>query len=425
MRFAYLVLTAFLSFLPAGCNLAETAVHADAPAPAGPRWYKGNLHTHSLWSDGDDFPERIAAWYRDNGYQFLGISDHNTIQTGEKWVKFADLKKRGAAAATRSYLKDFADLAKTRGDTATESYDIRLSPFAEYQPKIERPGQFLLIQSEEISDKFEQKPIHINATNITGEPLKPLGGTGVVDVIRNNLRAVEARSKELNRPIIAHLNHPNFRWGVTAEEIAEAIEERYFEVFNGHPGVNQEGDANRPSIDRIWDIANTLRLTTFKSAPLYGLGTDDSHHYHVGGMTRATSGRGWICVRATSLSADALIAAMKAGDFYASSGVELSDVKYDAAAGTLSVEITPEGDATFTTRFIGTIAPEDGKAMGPDAVGVELGRSQGLKATYKLTGKELYVRAQITSDKAPVNPSMKDQKKQAWTQPVGWEKRVK
>ena len=28
------------------------------------RWWKGNLHTHSLWSDGDDYPEMIADWYR-------------------------------------------------------------------------------------------------------------------------------------------------------------------------------------------------------------------------------------------------------------------------------------------------------------------------------------------------------------------------
>ena len=30
-----------------------------AAHPAGPRYWKGNLHTHSLWSDGDDFPEMI------------------------------------------------------------------------------------------------------------------------------------------------------------------------------------------------------------------------------------------------------------------------------------------------------------------------------------------------------------------------------
>jgi hypothetical protein len=27
---------------------------AAAPAGEAPRWYKGNTHTHSLWSDGDD-----------------------------------------------------------------------------------------------------------------------------------------------------------------------------------------------------------------------------------------------------------------------------------------------------------------------------------------------------------------------------------
>ncbi|QOV87455.1 PHP domain-containing protein [Humisphaera borealis] len=401
--------------------------HADAPptASASPRWYKGNLHTHSLWSDGDDFPERIAAWYRDNGYQFLGISDHNTIQTGEKWVRFADLKKRGAAAATRQYLKDFADLAKTRGDTSTEAFEIRLSPFADYAPKFDRPGEFLMIPSEEISDKFEQKPIHMNATNIAGEAIKPQGGSSVVEVIRNNLKAAEERSRELNRPILVHLNHPNFKWGVTAEEIAEAVEERFFEVFNGHPIVYQEGDATHPSIDRIWDIANTLRVTAFKAAPLFGVGTDDSHNYHVSGMTRATSGRGWVCVRAKSLSAADLIAAMKAGDFYASSGVVLSDVRYDAAAGALKVSVAADGDAKFVTRFIGTLAPDDGKSIPPEAVGVELAKVEGRNATYKLTGKELYVRAQITSDQTPANPCMKDQKKQAWTQPVGWEKRVK
>lgn len=49
------------------------------------QWYKGNLHTHSLWSDGDDYPEMIMAWYKASGYHFVGLSDHNTLQTGEQW----------------------------------------------------------------------------------------------------------------------------------------------------------------------------------------------------------------------------------------------------------------------------------------------------------------------------------------------------
>lgn len=44
--------------------------------PAKARYFKGNLHTHSLWSDGDDFPEMIADWYKTKGYDFF--SPHGT-----------------------------------------------------------------------------------------------------------------------------------------------------------------------------------------------------------------------------------------------------------------------------------------------------------------------------------------------------------
>src|SRR5262245_29216773 len=38
---------------------------------ARPRWFRGNLHTHSFWSDGNDYPEMIVDWYARHGYQFL------------------------------------------------------------------------------------------------------------------------------------------------------------------------------------------------------------------------------------------------------------------------------------------------------------------------------------------------------------------
>ena len=38
------------------------------PEPPVPRWWKGNLHTHSFWSDGDDYPEMIVDWYKTAGY---------------------------------------------------------------------------------------------------------------------------------------------------------------------------------------------------------------------------------------------------------------------------------------------------------------------------------------------------------------------
>lgn len=43
------------------------------------RWYKGNTHAHTTESDGDSSPEAVTRWYRDQGYQFLVLSDHNVL----------------------------------------------------------------------------------------------------------------------------------------------------------------------------------------------------------------------------------------------------------------------------------------------------------------------------------------------------------
>ena len=88
-RFATLpTLTAVLSFVALGMTHSATAQSAaPAAAPAEARWFKGNLHTHSLWSDGDDYPEMIADWYKRQGYHFLGISDHNVLQVGDRWLE--------------------------------------------------------------------------------------------------------------------------------------------------------------------------------------------------------------------------------------------------------------------------------------------------------------------------------------------------
>jgi hypothetical protein len=51
---------------------------AAQPAPT-PRWYRGNTHVHTTKSDGNGTPEDVARWYRDHGYDFLVVTDHETI----------------------------------------------------------------------------------------------------------------------------------------------------------------------------------------------------------------------------------------------------------------------------------------------------------------------------------------------------------
>src|SRR5947209_2960382 len=74
----------------------------------GSTYWKGNLHTHSLWSDGDDFPEMIADWYKQHGYQFLTLSDHNTLSDGERWIDIP-VGKGTRELAVKKYAARFGD----------------------------------------------------------------------------------------------------------------------------------------------------------------------------------------------------------------------------------------------------------------------------------------------------------------------------
>lgn len=279
-----------------------------------------------------------------------------------------------------------------------------------------------MIEGEEISDKdkAEGKPVHMNASNLS-EKIEPVGGATVQEAMTNNLRLVLEQEKATGRQILPHLNHPNFHYAITAVDIAKTLEEKFFEVFNGHPGVNQLGDKDHPSIDAMWDKINSMRIGALEAAPIYGIGTDDSHAYNdkAGG---AKPGRGWVMVRARYLTPEHLIKAMKAGDFYASSGVVLSDVQFNAQSRTLLLDIDASPDATYETQFIVLPKPTsagDSESKLPEAF--VAARVTGLHPSYTMKSDEAYVRAVVVSSLDPVSPSFPKQKQQAWTQPVGWQ----
>ena len=419
-------------FLPLS-GVADEAV----PSDPQPRWWKGNIHTHTLWSDGNDFPEMVAEWYRTRDYNFLALSDHNTLSEGIRWMRYDAIAGRGGKDALKKYRSRFGGgWVETRGESGTPSYEVRLKPLVEFRALVEQRGRFIMIQGEEISDRSQGKPVHMNATNLK-EVIQPLGGATVRQAIENNLRAVQDQAQRIGREILVHVNHPNFGYALTAEDLAAVLEERYFEVYNGHPGVAHEGDAHHPGVERLWDIANTIRLGQLQAAPLFGVATDDSHKYH--GQVGSRPGRGWVMVRSNYLTPEHIIRSMKAADFYASSGVLLKSVEFDADAGELSLQIDGREGATYTTRFIGTLIDydqtsqprktADGKPVTATRkysadVGKVLATVKGLRPAYQLTGKELYVRAVVTSSVHHPDPSFRDQHEQAWTQPVGWRRRL-
>ncbi|MFM1769809.1 MAG: hypothetical protein RJA22_2338 [Verrucomicrobiota bacterium] len=403
-------------------------VQAAQPMPVErASWWRGNLHTHSLWSDGDDFPEMITEWYATNGYHFLGISDHNILQQGERWVAATGEVRRKAIA--RCLARHGTNWLAWR--TVSGNPQVRLKTLEEYRGLFERRDRFLLLTAEEITDRYRRHEIHMNATNLR-DYIKPRGGTSVVDVLQRNLDAVLDQRLRTGQPMLPHINHPNFGWSITAEDLMPLRGARFFEVYNGHPSVYNEGDAQHPGLERLWDIALAFRLSELRLGPLYGLATDDAHRYHQYSAKESNPGRGWIQVRAPRLWASSLIKAMEAGDFYASTGVRLRDVRRSGRG--LSLEIEPEAGVEYTTRFIGTLRGFDPtsrpgslpagtnalpvtRIYSPD-IGAVLAEVRGPRAEYRFTGDELYVRATVVSSKAKANGIVTNEVERAWVQPV-------
>lgn len=398
---------------------AQQPTSAASSLDDAPKWFKGNLHTHSLWSDGDQFPEMIALWYKQRGYNFLALTDHNVLSEGQRWMKEKDIVARSDKGVVDRYRQQFGDnWVQTRTTGDQKLTEVRLKPLNEFRALLEQAGQFIMIQAEEISDRAQGKPVHINATNIA-EVIQPAGGSTVREAMQNNLRMILQHEKEHGREVLPHINHPNFGSAISAEDLAAVLSERFFEVYNGHPGVKHLGNDKLPSMELLWDQVNAIRCGTAGAPPIMGIATDDSHEYH--GKPGSRPGRGWVMVRSRFLSPEHLIQAMKRGDFYASSGVTLKDVQFNEETRSLSVAIEPEPDTKYQIDFIATLKHHDGEAADEhDHVGVTVKSVTGTQATYQMRGDELYVRAQITSSKDHPDPSFKDQKEQAWTQPVGW-----
>jgi len=155
-------------------------------------WFRGNLHTHTTNSDGDSPPDEVVAWYRDAGYDFLALTDH--------------------------------DLLTLPGDHATAA------------------GPMLLVHGEEVT----AGDVHLNGLGIRST-IPPIIGTSVSETLQLNVDAVRRDGG------MASVNHPNYRWQVAPADLVALEGCRLLEVYNGGPETNNEGALARLSHDELWD----------------------------------------------------------------------------------------------------------------------------------------------------------------------------
>jgi len=440
------------------------------------RWYKGNLHTHTLWSDGNAFPEEAVAWYKSRGYNFLGLSDHNLFQDEpDSWVAAledgeASFKPEWTKKPTRRYIftarrRYFDDYLTAFPEAVTRTgangrLEARLSTFDELSARFNSPGEFLLLPDVEATRKVvysdgREHQLHMNYVNLP-LLLPSYSAPGYKRVVRDvpidrflgdHAKEAAALAETMGRPHLFILNHPIWSWyDVGPEAIVENPAVRFFEVCNnGSPFKSGEGlPGDGFDTDRFWDVANAFRMR--RGQPLlYGIGTDDTHNFRGEPGEMLMPGNAWSLVRAESLDAASIISAMAAGDFVTCEGLEPDDVSFDPSAGTLTVS-APAGLSVRTVRFIVSkrdfaeapvkkvsVRPEKHKdsmtyqreisiydeKIGMVAKSVRFRPGEPVRASYTLADDDLYVRARIeecgtTLCRAPLHPQGV---RVAWTQP--------
>lgn len=58
-----------------------TLTRGELPPPVEPNWYRGDLHMHTIYSDGDSYPHELTVTAYGLGLDFYGITDHNRAQS--------------------------------------------------------------------------------------------------------------------------------------------------------------------------------------------------------------------------------------------------------------------------------------------------------------------------------------------------------
>lgn len=339
--------------------LAPFGSIAEAQGMPAERWYRGNTHSHTTRSDGDSPPDSVVRWYRDNNYHFLFITDHETL---------------------------------------TDPAPLQLEA-----------GKLLLIPGQEVTQRISDsthaerwRQAHVNALGVT-EVVVPLGANGRATGI--TMREGYARNLAAIRSAggIPQINHPNYRWSVRLGDLLEVPDSTLIEIYNAHPGVNnaggRTGEEFAPPAEALWDSLLT------RGKLLFAVADDDSHHFKLQNadaweLTRP--GRGWVMVRASAWNGEAILGALRRGDFYASTGVTFGDLSMKPDEISIAIDTTARyDDRRYMTEFIGR-------------EGLVLMTVYGATAGYRIRGDEGYVRARVTDSNG----------RRAWTQPVMVDRRT-
>lgn len=316
-------------------------------------WLKGSTHVHARASgDSSEAPAAVLAWYERHHYDFIVLTDHNRV---------SELDPR----------------SDTRGQITLRDPHGGLIVFSGIELTHNPIGCL------PAGDPSGNCRIHVN---LLGPTARPFGRIEWAER-RSHLRADMYRaalSVQASLGGLAQLNHPQWLWGMTPELLVQLAQRGMplLEVANVAFSKWNAGDAGHPSTEGLWDAALA------RGATLWGIASDDAHDYE--GRGKYPPGGGWVMVRARR-EPRAILDALAAGRFYASTGVVLERAEVEGDDLVIAVDRAAAG--SYTIDFI------------ENARRVETVHGRVARRRVPASG---YVRAVVTRSDG----------KRAWVQPV-------
>lgn len=227
------------------------------------RFFRGNLHTHSNLSDGALAPEEVCRRYRDEGYDFISLTDH---LIGRFDYPIAD---------TRS----------------CRSPDFTTIIGAEIHAGRQENGELWHMLANGLPFDFEPPETPTFRADESKETMQSLAQ-----------RAVDAGA-------FVSIAHP--QWSGLTQDDARSMEMAHaVEAYNHGCATG----ADRP------DGLHTLEQLLEEGRRLDLIATDDAH------FTEPDHFGGWVMVKARENDPDALLESLKSGSFYSSQGPEIKNI---------------------------------------------------------------------------------------------------
>lgn len=233
---------------------------------AAGRFWRGNLHTHSTRSDGVLDPAEVCRRYRAEGYDFLALTDHFIGRYGYPIVDTTGFRTAGFTTLLGAELHSGA----MGNGELWHILAVGLPP--DFAPS--NSPDFLPVAGQETGGEIAARAVAAGA--------------------------------------FVAIAHPQWS-GLTLADARTITAAHAVEIYNHGCAMG----CDRPD---GFGIADHL-LTEGRALSL--IATDDAH------FSEPDFFGGWVMVKATENTPEALLAALKRGDFYSSQGPELRDIRIE------------------------------------------------------------------------------------------------